>query len=143
MAYDSEQSDRRRPADWRTPLKLENVPGVFAVCRLEPDAVWTVPPDAGFVSITQTDRELSIVCEESIAPAGAQVEPGWKCVRVAGSIPFETIGLLASLTQPLADARVSVFAVSTFDTDYLMVKSDCLERAMDVLRAAGFGQIEK
>lgn len=124
-------------------MKLENVSGVFAVCRLEPDAVWTVPPDAGFVSITRTDRELSIVCEESIAPNGALVEPGWKCVRVAGSIPFETTGLLASLTQPLAEAEISVFAFSTFDTDYLMVKSDCFERAMDVLNGAGFGHIEK
>ena len=143
MAYDSERQDPRRPADWRTPLKLENVAGVFAVCRLEPDTVWTAPPDAGFVSITRTDKELSIVCKESIAPEAARVERGWKCVRVAGSIPFETIGLLASLTQPLAEAEISVFAISTFDTDYLMVKSGVFERVMDVLNTAGFGHIEK
>jgi hypothetical protein len=91
----------------------------------------------GFYSITRTADELSVVCsEERVAPE-AESEPGWRCVQLMGPLSFSEIGVIASLTQPLAKSGVSVFAISTFDTDYLMVKEKDLATAIDVLTAEG------
>lgn len=119
-------------------LRLSVVPGVFAVCRLDPAA--DLPREiarAPFASITRTPEELSIVCEERLAPAGARREGGWRCLAVRGPIPFTATGVLASLATPLAEARVGIFAISTFDTDYVLVKEAQLARAVAALRAAG------
>jgi len=119
-------------------LTLVVVDGVFAVCRLEPGApipIWSTADD--FFSITRTADELSVVCRQDAVPDGINCERGWRCLRVAGTIPFSVVGVLASLTAPLADAGISVFALSTFDTDYLLVKAKDLERAVDVLRRRG------
>jgi hypothetical protein len=112
--------------------------GTFAVCRLAGDA--PLPPwaTAGhFVSLTRTPEELSLVCAQDAVPEGIVCERGWRCLRVAGAVPFSAVGVLASLTAPLAEARISVFAVSTFDTDYLLVRERDLERALDALRRMG------
>jgi hypothetical protein len=122
------------------PLALIVVDGIFAVCRLEPDA--PIPPWAtagNFFSITRTGDELSVVCPQEVVPEGVKCERGWRCLRVAGTIPFSVVGVLASLTAPVADAGISVFAISTFDTDYLLVKEKDLAVAMDALR--GFGHV--
>jgi predicted metal-dependent HD superfamily phosphohydrolase len=122
----------------RVQLTLLPVDGTFAVCRLAGAA--PIPPWATaspFLSITRTANELSVVCRQDAVPEGVVCERGWHCVRVAGTMPFTVVGVLASLTAPLADAGVSVFAVSTFDTDYLLVKSDDLARAVDALRRHG------
>ena len=119
-------------------LNLTVVDGIFAVCRLEPDTpipVWSTADD--FYSITHTADELSIVCRQDAVPEGITCERGWRCLRVAGAIPFSVVGVLASLTVPLAEAGIGVFAISTFDTDYLLVKAKDLERAVDVLRRRG------
>jgi hypothetical protein len=119
-------------------LTLIVVDGLFAVCRLEPaDSVprWAIASE--FFSITRTAEELSVVCPQEAVPEGVKGERGWRCLRVAGTIPFSDVGVLASLTAPLADAGISVFAISTFDTDYLLVKAEDLERAVDVLRRRG------
>ena len=118
-------------------MRIVPVPGRYAVVRLDPDAA--IPQWAGgsFVSITRTEAELSIVCDEAHVPAGARHEPGWRCLGVAGPIPFDTTGIAASLASPLAAAGVSIFLVATFDTDYLLVKHDAYERACDALRRAG------
>ncbi len=116
-------------------LTLIVVDGTFAVCRLEPGT--PIPPwaTAGpFFSITRTADEVSIVCRQDAVPEGVVCEQGWRCLRVAGTIPFSVVGILASLTAPLAEAGISVFAVSTFDTDYLLVKAEDLDRAVDILR---------
>src|SRR6516164_5669744 len=115
-------------------LTLVVVDGVFAVCRLEPGApipIWSTADD--FFSITRTADELSVVCRQDAVPDGINCERGWRCLRVAGTIPFSVVGVLASLTAPLADAGISVFAISTFDTDYLLVKTEDMGRAVDVL----------
>jgi hypothetical protein len=88
-------------------------------------------------SITRTADELSVVCRQEAVPEGIPCARGWRCLRVAGTIPFSVVGVLASLTAPLAEAGVSVFAISTFDTDYLLVKAADLEWAVDVLRRRG------
>jgi GNAT superfamily N-acetyltransferase len=120
------------------PLNLILMPGRFAVNRLDPRA--PVPSWAagdGFFSITRTADEISIVCLEGVVPADVRCEPGWRCLRVAGIVPFSAVGVLASLTVPLTDARISVFALSTFDTDYLLVKENDLPAAMEALKRRG------
>ena len=77
------------------------------------------------------------MCIQSLVPDGIRCERDWRCFKLAGPIPFSTVGVLASLLQPLAEAGISVFAVSTFDTDYLLVKAANLARAIDALREKG------
>jgi hypothetical protein len=119
-------------------LTLVLLDGLFAVCRLGPDDAIPPRPAAGqFFSATRTADELSVACSQDAVPEGAVCEPGWRCLRVAGTVPFSVVGVLASLTAPLAEAGVSVFAVSTFDTDYLLVKEKDLEAAVAALRGQG------
>jgi uncharacterized protein len=109
----------------------------LAVCRLAPDA--EIPPWArgGFLSITRTRDELSIVCDDDAVPDAIQAERGWRGFQVEGPIPFEVTGVAAALVGPLADARISVFPIATYDTDYLLVREDSLANATAVLRRAG------
>jgi hypothetical protein len=119
-------------------LTLLVVDGTFVVCRLGGDASIPSWATAGpFCSITRTADELSIVCRQDSVPEGVVCERGWRCLRVAGAMPFAVVGVLASLTAPLAEAGISVFAVSTFDTDYLLVKEKDFEAAMEALRGPG------
>ena len=121
--------------DSQTLLVLD---GTFAICRQEPQVqlpLWATT--SAFFSITRTADELSIVCPEESVPEGIPCERGWRCLRVAGTIPFSVVGVLASLTTPLANAGISVFAISTFDTDYLLIKGKDLAMAVDILRRQG------
>ncbi len=115
--------------------------GTFAVCRLPADAPlpgWALGGAAGpFVAIARTGDELSIVCRAEAVPQEVRSEPGWRCLRVAGALDFAEVGVLAALLAPLAAAGIAVFVVSTFDTDYLLVKSDRLDAAVEALRHAG------
>jgi hypothetical protein len=88
-------------------------------------------------SVTRTMDELSVVCPESNVPDEFTTERGWRCFRVAGQIAFSVVGVLASLTEPLAEAGIGLFVISTFDTDYLLVKGMDLDRAMEALRRYG------
>jgi hypothetical protein len=122
----------------RHALTLEVVPGAYAVCRLGPGE--PVPPWAGpgpFFSVTRTEAELSIVCSEEGVPAVVAAERGFCCLRVVGPLGFGVSGILASLAAPLASSGVSIFVVSTYDTDYLLVQHRDLERAQDALVRAG------
>ena len=119
-------------------MRLRALPGRYAVCRLGPDEA--IPPAvaaARFAAITRTAGELSIVCEEALAPADAPCEAGWSCLGLEGPIPFTAIGVLASVLAPLAQAHIGIFAVSTFDTDYLLVKEVALPAAVAAPRRAG------
>jgi hypothetical protein len=91
----------------------------------------------GFISITRTDEELSIVCDEALAPAGSRTEGGWEVLKLHGPFPFDEIGILASCLTPLADHGVGVFTISTFDTDYILVKAAQADVAVAVLQGAG------
>jgi hypothetical protein len=120
------------------PLSLVVVNGTFAICRLSGDA--PIPSWAAggpFSSITRSTDELSIVCLQDAVPDGIGCERGWRCLRIAGILPFSAVGVLASLLTPLSEAGVSAFAVSTFDTDYLLVKADDFEKAVTALRQVG------
>lgn len=108
------------------------------MCRL--DAHAPVPAggsNATFWSVTRTAAELSVVCDEKQAPEGARCETGWRCIAVEGPLPFWATGILASLAGPLAEARISIFALSTFDTDFVLVQESDLARALVTLRSAG------
>jgi hypothetical protein len=119
-------------------VRLRLLPGRFAVCRLGPrEPVPAGVMDSGFVSVTRTAEELSVVCAEADAPERARVEPGWACLVLEGPIPFATTGVLSALLAPLADAKVGIFAISTYDTDYLLVKQAQLEAALAALEQAG------
>lgn len=112
----------------RVPLRV--LPGAYAVCRMPPDREYAVPVDTGALyAVTRTTDELSVVCPESSAPSDATVEPGWAAMVVAGPLDFELVGILAAVAEPLAVAEVSIFAVSTYDTDYVLVRADELGRA--------------
>ena len=119
-------------------MTLELLAGSYAVVRL--DARERLPDWAGegpFVSITRTDAELSVVCPQEAVPPAARAERGWRCLRVAGPLGFGMTGILASLAGPLASSGVSIFVVSTYDTDYLMVQQRDLDRGIDALARAG------
>ena len=119
-------------------MKLHTLDELYAIVRLHPDA--GVPDWATrgrFWSVTRSDAELSIVCNEEDVPPDASAERGWCALEVAGPLDFSLTGVVASLVSPLADAAVSIFVLSTFDTDYLLVREPDLARAVDALRAAG------
>ena len=125
-------------AVYRPGVRLRVHPDAYAVVRLEPDAelpAWasTTP----FTSSTRTASELSVVCREDGVPAGASAERGWRLLEVAGPLDFSLTGVLASLAAPLAAAGVTLFALSTFETDYVLVRGTQLARASAALRDAG------
>lgn len=121
---------------------LRVVPGLFAICRLAPDAplpAWVLHDEAGFFSITRTPEELSVVCaEEDVPPAVATVECGWRALALRGPIPFDAVGVIAALTEPLARSGIAAFVISTHDTDWLLVRRERLAHAIEALRLAGF-----
>jgi hypothetical protein len=120
-------------------LDLQVLPGDYAICRLPPGASLPsgLDPGAGVVSVTWTSDEVSVICPSDQAPAEATVETPWRCLRVAGLVELTLTGILASLTGPLAEARVNVFAFSTYDTDYLLVPEVRLAEAVAALAGAG------
>jgi len=128
-------SPRKRPAHRLTLVLLE---GSYGVCRLDAEAALPDWVTGGpFVSVSRTAEELSVVCLQSAVPEGVQCERGWRCLRVAGRLDFSLVGVLASMLGPLADAGIGIFAVSTFDTDYLLLAEPDLQPAVEVLRRAG------
>jgi hypothetical protein len=114
------------------------LPERFAICQLPARASLPEPPaQAPFYCVTRTDEELSIVLPEASAPAQWKADKGWRCLKVLGPLDFGLTGILASLSTTLAEAGVSVFAVSTYDTDYILVKGDALEKAIRALSSRG------
>jgi hypothetical protein len=120
-----------------TPLALSVLPDRLAVCRLPADAPIPAPSTGRLWSVTRTADEVSVVLPEAEAPAAGQIEPGWRAFKVAGPLDFSLTGILAALAVPLATARIGLFAISTYDTDYLLVREADLEHAKAALRAAG------
>lgn len=120
------------------PLQLQVLPERLAVCRLEPtDALPGWASQGAFWCIARTSDELSVVCEQGYVPAGVRTEGGWRALKVLGPLNFALTGILAGLAGVLAVAGVSIFALSTFDTDYILVKEDSLGAAIAALREQG------
>ena len=130
-----------------TGLKFSVVSGTYAICRLPASAALPAWAGRAFTSVTRTADELSIVCEERRLPADLdgidlQVDRGWALLKLRGPFPLDTIGVLASVARPLADAAISLFALSTFDTDYVLVKRIHEKQAIAALTLAGHRLVE-
>jgi hypothetical protein len=119
-------------------LILTAMPEMLTICRLAPDAVLPAWATAGALwSITRTPDERSIVVAKEYVPVGIQAEGAWRALKLAGPIPLSAVGILASVAEPLARARINLFAISTFDTDYVLVPAERLEEAQLALSEAG------
>ncbi len=113
-------------------------PETLSVSRLGDAQAWPPTPTDGSLFVTaSSDDERSLVCRSDLVPAGARVEPGWRALTVAGVLDFALVGVMAGLTAPLARTGVSVFVLSTFDTDHVLVRSGDLPQAVAALAAAG------
>ncbi len=110
----------------------------LTICQLPKSApipAWAT--GGGFCSITRTAEELSLVCAQQAAPADVRQEAGWRAFKVDGPLDFALTGILASVAGPLAKAGVSIYALSTYNTDYILVKESQLDEAIDALRIVG------
>ena len=118
---------QKRPA-------LETLPGVFSVCKVKDYS--NIDLEAPFVFTGCTDQEKSLVCPMAMVPADTLArEDGWKGFRIAGPLDFSLVGILAEITRTLAEQGISVFAISTFNTDYVFVKESSFEKAIEALEA--------
>lgn len=112
--------------------------GLFAICRLAPgDDVSSWSSESPFLSVTRSRDELSIVCSQHVIPHTIRSSGNWRLLRIEGVLDLQLTGVLSGLLSPLAVAGVTVFALSTFDTDYFMVPEQMLDCACEVLRAEG------
>ncbi len=122
-------------------MKLKILDVTLSVVKLPPAEtipLWAL--DCAVFSITRTDEELSIVCPTKCLPVNEpikEVENDWKCIKVEGVLDFSLTGILSSLANTLAENKISIFAISTFNTDYILVKSHSIEKAKVVLENEG------
>ncbi len=114
------------------------LPGRMAICRL--DAEGEPPPWAGsgvLSSVTRTQAEVTVVCEEENVPAGITCDKSWRCLRIGGALGFSETGILSSLTVPLAEEGIPLYALSTYSTDLILIKEKDLSRTVLALSGAG------
>ena len=117
-------------------MKLEVLPQTFSVCKVADYG--GIDLGASFVFTGATDGEKSLVCPTALVSANTVARSdGWRAFRVAGTLDFSLVGILAALSKTLADAGVGIFAISTFDTDYILAKAEDFDRALAALRAEG------
>ncbi len=125
------------------PLEFLVLAEELAITRLDagapvPDRILAA---GGFCSISRTNDELSIVCQAGLAAGMGTTERGWRAIKLVGPFAFNQTGILSSCLDPLARSGISIFAVSTYDTDYILVKSSCLDAAVSSLQAAGHRRV--
>ena len=119
-------------------LSLSILPNQYGICHVPlEESLPELPKEACFWSITHTEGGLSIVLPEKNIPAHWKVETGWRCLKINGCLDFELTGILASLAVPLANAGISIFAISAYETDYILIKESNLERAKQALEVDG------
>jgi uncharacterized protein len=121
------------------PLHLTVLTTALAVCKFKPTdpipaSVFTLP----FWSLTHTSEELSLIVPSEAVHPGWNAEPGWQAFKIDGQLDFSLVGILAAIASPLAQARVSIFTISTYNTDYFLVKAAQMDTAILTLRKAGF-----
>ena len=120
-------------------MNLKQLPHLFAVVKLSPDAPlpgWATQASPFFIA--RTSDELSVMCPQSVVPDAAAPSRNWVCFRVDGDLDFEQVGVVATVSSPLADNGISLFLVSTHDRDYVFVHQDNLSRALKIYRDTGF-----
>ena len=120
-------------------LVLSVLSETFIIHKLSPDVL--IPEEilkSNYYSFSKTEYELSVVCSELTEVQSLQSSKGWKCIKVKGPLDFNLTGILAGISDILAQANISIFAISTFDTDYILVRSQDLSSARTKLRQAGY-----
>ncbi len=120
------------------PLHLQVIPDRYGIIKLPSTSdipSWVL--DCSVYNITKTPDELSIVCSQNVIPEEILCERGWKGLRVMGHLSFNSTGVVESIAKPLAEDEISIFTVSTFDTDYVFVKESQLDQTVNCLKAAG------
>jgi uncharacterized protein len=125
-------------------IEVRLLPETFSVCGLASNS--PIPSQvlgSSCLSITRTADELSIVCEQSLAPLNAKIEKDWRAFKVLGKLDFVLTGILASIANPLAQAKISIFAISSFDTDYVLVREMDIVAAETVLIESGIKVAKK
>jgi len=124
-------------------LTLSSLPGLLAVCKLSKDAAipeWAL--NSNFLALIRTPDEFTMVCPQTNVPEGVTAEQGWAALRVHGPLEFEMVGVLATLATTLAQAGVSIYAISTYDTDYILLKETMMEIARSALVNTGHKVID-
>ncbi len=119
-------------------LNLRVLPGTYAICSSPPGS--SIPgwaQDLSTVSITRTEKELTIVCEESHVTGDCRMDGNWRCIKIQGSFDLNEVGVLASISGPLAEEKISIYVISTFDTDYVLVPGKHIANAVSALSQAG------
>ena len=120
-------------------LQLSVLESLFTIHRFPPNH--EIPNQvygSEFYTISKTEDELSIVCSSSIQLNSEKSETGWSCLMVVGPLDFSLTGILAEISAVLAEAEISIFAISTFDTDYILIKTEKLPLAIEALLASGY-----
>ena len=118
-------------------MELKRIPYDFSICKVKEISASTL--DGEFVFIGKTDEELSLVCTTDRVPKDAyERDDGWKAFRIQGVLDFSLIGILSKISSLLAENKIGIFAVSTYNTDYILVKKESFELAMSVLKEAGY-----
>jgi hypothetical protein len=119
-------------------IKLKQLEGIYAIAQLsQMDTIPDWVDGEGFVNITRTDDELSLVCLENRIPAHVKVDSGWKCFKFLGPFPFDAAGVILTVIRPLSENGIGIFVVATFNGDVLLLKSEDVEIAKTLLLAAG------
>lgn len=119
-------------------LKLRTIPGQFAICKLQPgDSIPSWVTSGKIWSVTRTATELSVVCQQEYLPRDVEFEGNWRILEVVGPLPFEMVGVLSSLATPLAEKGVSIFTLSTYETDLILVREKSFEITCQTLTHAG------
>lgn len=119
-------------------LRFCVLPGRYAICSFPPDA--TLPDwvdSSSFFSVTKTHKEITVVCEENQVPGEYKKSENWKCIKVEGSFDFDTVGILAGISGPLAQSKISLYVISTFETDYVLIHAKNINRAVSCLEKSG------
>ena len=119
-------------------LTLTVLPDQFAVCRLSPNddiPIWSRNEE--FYSITRSRNELSIVCLSKGVPENIRAECDWRALKVRGPLDFSLTGILAAVINPLSEAKIPIFAISTYDTDYILIREDSLSQVVAILSGVG------
>ena len=119
-------------------MQLQALPDTYAIVRLHPGSELPDWVDKGpFRSVTRTDNEVSVVCRDHDVPEGESAERGWRVLELLGPLDFSLTGVVASLVDPLSRAEIPIFVISTFETDYVLVREGDLEDAIEALELAG------
>lgn len=115
-------------------MKITLLPQVFGICHLNQDQSipsWAL--SSSFFSITRTNEELSIICRQNSIPEGIVKNTSWRCLKIEGPLDFSAVGILNSITQPLAKKGISILSVSTYETDYFLVREEQLQETLKIL----------